>query len=537
MPPDTAAILARNLQCLSRRSPGLARRVATAAPNPSLSFREAGDGTLVPVVHVHDGDLPLHSLVDPRREAERLMQSVGDSGYLVCFGLGGGFSAAAFLRRQSATSLLIVEKDAATLRSLLQSLPLSALLSDHRVSVTDGVDQIRTIIRSTYLPAIAGDLRSLPLRPWCRAEQRFFDAAAEELRSAAEEARSDYAVQARFGKRWFANIILNLPAAQSALPPRIRGQLAHVAAAGPSLEGQLPLLCHRADGSILFATDTALPALIQSGNRPEVIVSLDCQVYSYHHFLGGIPPQALVLFDLASPPFVVRRAGASAGFFMSAHPLSRFLGRTWRRFPAADTTGGNVTHAAVSLARTLGIAQVQVHGADFGYPRAKPYARGTYLYDYYSERQLRSAPLETSLTALAYGTPGSVSERTEEGIRYTTPALRDYKARMDELMRTTPDSPAPQPFEGSPARCSWRELLGGYADAVRSLTQPSAPLGAWFSGMEAGERELWMTLLPTAAEVLRETGKAVRREHSLEQARLWALDRVDRMVASGPQGL
>ena len=268
-----------------------------------------------------------------------------------------------------------------------------------------------------------------------------------------------------------------------------------------------------------------------------MIVSLDCQVYSYHHFLGGIPPQALVLFDLASPPFVVRRAGVSAGFFMSAHPLSRFLGRTWRRFPAADTTGGNVTHAAVSLARTLGIAQVQVHGADFGYPRGKPYARGTYLYDYYSERQLRSAPLETSLTALAYGTPGSVSERTEEGIRYTTPALRDYKVRMDELMRTTRDSPAPQPFEGSPARCSWRELLGGYADAVRSLAQPSAPLGTWFSGMEAGERELWITLLPTAAEVLRETGKAIRREHSLEQARLWALDRVDRMIASGPQGL
>jgi len=535
--PDEAGILAANLAALSESNPALADRIQQSAPSPALAFRTARNGAAVPVLRGATGELPFHSMVDPRREAERLLGASGDSGYLVCLGLGGGFLAAAFLRRPQASGLLIIEKDAPTLRTLLSNLPLSALLTDRRVRLTAGVEEIRDIVCSRYLPALSGDLLSLPVRPWCEAERGFFDGAARELRSVLEEIRADYAAQASFGKRWFSNMIQNLPAAEAAPSARMRGpkERSYVTAAGPSLEDHFQELADLRDGSIVFATDTSLPALLSRGLVPPVVVSLDCQVYSYHHFLAGVPSQTEVFFDLASPPFLVRRVGARSRFFTSAHPLARFICAAWRRFPAVDTTGGNVTHAAVSLARALGIRDVRVHGADFSYPRAKPYARGTYLYDYFQGRQQRCAPLETSLCTFVLRSAGLTIERSDSGLCYTTAMLRDYKTRFESLLGARAGS-TELFVEGSPARCTWRQFLGGYAEQIRALPDAAAPLGGYFNDLRPEQKALWATLLPITARVLRDTRGAAAREVCLERSRQWALDRVDRMLSSTGHG-
>jgi hypothetical protein len=530
MQPKATGLLATNLAALATSNPTLALRIEHSPTNPVLVFRETKNGVTVPVLRRSEGDLPFHSMVDPGREAERVVRSTGDGGFLVCLGLGGGFLAAAFLRQPQATGVLIVEKDLSTLKSLLENLPLSSVLSDERVRLTAGAEEIRAILRTCYLPAVAGDLITLPLRPWCKAEKEFFGTAVEELRNAAEEARADYGVQAQFGKRWFANLILNVRAAQTSLAVHIPARLAHVTAAGPSLEDCIPELGSRRDGSIIIATDTSLPALLRGGVRPEVVVSLDCQVYSYHHFLAGIPAQTTVFFDLASPPFLARRAAGQRRFFASTHPLSRFINATWRRLPLVDTTGGNVTHAAVSLARALGISEVLLHGADFSYPHAKPYARGTYLYDYFQARQQRYAPLESRLCSFVLGSAGLITERPAGAIRYSTPTLCDYGSRLEKLLSAPPYRTGLDDFEQSPPRCHWREFLGNYAEALRALPDPSAPLGAYFNRLRSEQKELWATLLPIAAGVLRETRGSISSDICLDQSRQWALDRVDRVV-------
>ncbi len=530
MRPEDAGLLAGNLAALAPSNPALASLIESSPPNPALAFRQAKNGATVPVLRGSAGDLPFHSLVDPAREAERLVQSVGDSGYLVCLGLGGGFLAAAFLRQPHAAGVLIVEKDPSTLRALLANLPLSTVLSDPRVQLTSGAEEIRRIVRTTYLPQVAGDLVSLPVRPWCKAEEGFFSRAAEELRKAAEETRADYSVQAHFGKRWFANLILNLPAAHKAREAGITGRLAHVTAAGPSLEDGIRELVDRRDGSIIVATDTSLPALLKRGIEPEIVVSIDCQLYSYHHFLAGLPRQTTVFFDLSSPPFLVRLAGRRSRFFTSAHPFSRFISANWRGFLPVDTTGGNVTHAAVSLARALGVPEITLHGADFGYPHAKPYARGTYLYDYYYGRQLRSVPIESSLSSFVLGSAGLVSERSAGAVRYSTSTLRDYASRLAKLFPTPRAASGFERFQETPARCHWREFLRGYSEALRALPGPSAPLAGYFTGLRPEQRTLWTTLLPICARILRDTVGEVGKDTCLEQSRRWALDRVGRAV-------
>ncbi len=532
MPNDQVSLLTRNLAALSRSHAGLSALIERSTPSPVFSFPKARDGSTVPALQSGSRHRPLHSLVDPRREAARLLESIGDPGYLVCFGLGGGFHAQAFLQRQEAAGLLIVEKDASTLRSLMGSLDLSSVLADPRTRVTVDPAEIPAIVRSTYLPAIAGDLSSLPLRPWCRAQEEFFERAARGLSWAAEEVRADYAVQAHFGKRWFSNMIMNLPAAQETSAPPVRGRLAHVTAAGPTLEADIPELAGTGRESIVIATDTSLPALLRAGVRPHIVVSIDCQLHSYHHFLPGVPAATVQFFDLASPPFLVRQAGARCRFFTSAHPFSRFAGAAWRRFPMVDTTGGNVTHAAVSLARAMGIRDVRLHGADFSYPDGKPYARGTYLYDWFHGRQQRTLPLESSFASFVLGSPGLVKDRVAGGIRFSTGTLRDYKARLEKLMEATPADEA-GPFEDAPARSTWKEFLARYAEQTRALPVPSAPLGRYFSGLRPEQRALWATLLPITARVLREGPDGADRARCLEESRQWALQRVNRVLAIG----
>lgn len=534
MSDEQAAVLAGNLSALSLSNPSLVALVAQSAPSPSFSFRRARDGSLIPCLKGGEGELSLHSLVDPRREASRLLQSIGAPGYLVCFGLGAGFHADAFLRQGQATYLLIVEKDASVLRAILGNLDLSAVLQDRRTRLTVGENEIRDIVRSTYLPAICGDLFSLPLRQWCDAERDFFRRAARELSRAAEEVRADYAVQARFGKRWFSNTLLNLPSAQAAPAFRISGGLAHVTAAGPSLEDDLPSLAARDKTSIIVATDTSLPALLRFGVQPDIVVSIDCQVYSYQHFLTSDSFEAVQFFDLASPPFLVRRAGTRARFFTSAHPFSQLAAARWRRFPGVDTTGGNVTHAAVSLARALGISVVRVHGADFSYPRGKPYARGTYLYDYFQGLQQRWTPLETSLSTHVLGSSGLTRERAGSEISFSTATLLDYKERLRILLEAFSGSTF-GPVEDFPARAPWQVFLREYSESIRSLPQPRSPLGDYFTGLAAEQKGLWATVLPVAARVFRDADGGADRAASLELSRQWVLERVGRMLAARPQ--
>ena len=481
-------------------------------------------------------------MIDPVREARRLVDSLGKIGYLVCLGLGGGYAVEAFLRKEHASGLLVIEKDHSTLRSFLENIDLASVLSDMRVAVSVGLQAIKGMLQSTYMPAVSGDLASLAVRPWCALEKDFFDAAAAELQKGAEEARADYSVQAAFGKRWFANMLANLPALEKVperqfpvnWPP---DTLAHVTAAGPSLDLSLPALSARADAGIIIASDTSLPALFRTGIQPDIVMSLDCQVYSYHHFMAGAPRHAALFFDLASPAFLARRGGMQTRFFASAHPFARFIASTWRAFPFVDTTGGNVTHAAVSLAKLLGMS-VRLHGADFSYPGAKPYARGTYFYDRFMSQEWRCAPLQSSLASFVFRSPGltAVSGSTL-GITYTTPVLQAYKTRLESLIANPSDPARRDPLVVPLARCSWKSFLGGYREAVRALPSLSEPLGGCLAALNPAQRGLWTTLLPISARFLRETGGVESRAACLEMSRSWALNRAERTLGSEHHGL
>ena len=551
--PDSARVLEGNIAALALRNPALASAIRSSTADPSLTFVSARDGTIVPSVQTPHGSAPLHSLYDPAGEARKIAAGLHGAGCIVILGMGAGFAVAASLEDAGVSSVLVIEKDVSILRALLEHLPLDGLLQDPRVFVSVGLEGVRPALLAAWQPALMGGMVTAPLRPWCEKESVFFAAATAELRTVVNEIRADYSVQAHFGKRWFSNMLLNMePASSSSVDPPAVTRVS-VVAAGPSLERQLGMLSATGDTDFLLASDASLPALRRAGIQPHGVLSIDCQSFGYHHFLQGISPHSILFLDLASPHFLAR-SSAPLIFAAGGHPFAAYLDARWKRFPRMDTSGGNVTHAAVSLAHCLGARAITVFGADFSYPEGKPYSRGTYLYDFFESSQTRVAPSESKFFSFIYRTPDTRKEHTGGGIRYTTDVMLGYRDRMLRLMgdipaevtsvpggglaldqgvrRTAPRSSicGEDGWKSSRPSCSWRRFLAGYAGDLAALAALTHPAGSSFRTLHREERELWGTLLPVAARVILDSPGSAPGAPALDGARQWVLSRITRVI-------
>ncbi|MDR2258831.1 MAG: hypothetical protein LBE14_06755, partial [Treponema sp.] len=110
---DKQFFFERNLLALSGLNPGLCSRLSAAETTLNrYKFLESRSGEIIPaLVDSAGGAHPLHSLVDPRREGERLISTLGDEGFLIFLGLGGGFAIEAALKRPEVYRALLIDYD------------------------------------------------------------------------------------------------------------------------------------------------------------------------------------------------------------------------------------------------------------------------------------------------------------------------------------------------------------------------------------------------------------------------------------------
>jgi len=308
---------------------------------------------------------------------------------------------------------------------------------------------------------------------------------------------------------------------------------AAICAAGPSLDEQIPLLCEQKQKSPelhIIAADTALPALLHRGLKPDAVVSIDCQHISYYHFMGTDCADIPLFLDIASPP-LLSQFSAQPFFFSGGHPLAAYISQEWRPLPLLDTSGGNVAYAGLSLAESLGAQHITIYGVDFSYPAGKVYARGTYIYPYFAQRQERRSPLEAQLSSFLYRSPFLPAENTERGgdsPRYETATLRVYRKSFEQKAAAMTAQVAAAPGRGLPLALHKKDSSGPsvghrrvfslfapgkmkmdanrfleqYRDAIIALPAfDNAVDSAYLRNLDAGQRRIFVTLLPQAAAI------------------------------------
>jgi hypothetical protein len=239
--------------------------------------------------------------------------------------------------------------------------------------------------------------------------------------------------------------------------------------------------------------------------------------------MAGLPEHTLLFPDLASPPLVASQSPRPY-FFSGGHPLTRYLSRRWRPIPELDTSGGNVTYAALSLAEYLGARNIELYGADFSYPQGITYARGSYIRSLFENRQTRTNPLENLHSAFLYRTPLSRQSGEGPSWRYETKALAMYRTRFEEKARSSaatvsasPGMGAPLSLErpGSAARnpaplrlfASGRASMGAveflrrYRDGIAALPVLTGPAPLYLERISREESVIFTTLLPSMAAI------------------------------------
>lgn len=544
---SSKAILDRNLIALSTRYPDLAGRLSASTSRMDIELVSSRKGPPVPVLPRDGRAFHLHSRFDPVSEGRRLAESAPE-GFLVAFGLGGAYHLTPLLERTTLTGLVIIEKDFPLMRRLFEILDLTELLSDSRVVllIDPEPEDLYAFVLERYIPVLYGNLGSITLRSRWDADPEWFSERAEALKGLPEALGRDYTVQSRFGRRWFVHTIANLPRTEEVgvtLPPSRR---LLITAAGPSLEAQLPRIRDlHASGASLLATDTSLPFLAKSGVIPDMVLSIDCQVVSYHHFMKGLPAETILILDLASPPVLTRQTDRIL-FFSSGHPFSLYLNQLYRPFPILDLSGGNVTHAALSLARISGAEEVHLFGADFSYPEGRPYARGTYLFPHFQSQSMRTEGAEDIFWKFISGSRPR-RETVDGSWRLRTASMDHYREALENSLTSEDFNLIPEigsgvpieiPFKGAgdavsgritriisagPVNLPWEEFLEYYRNRLESLPPLSGPPQDYLAALGPEDRQAWATLLPSAATFRTEDSGGPA---AVEAARKWTLNRI-----------
>jgi hypothetical protein len=549
----------RNLLALSGLDPLLCSRLSAAETTLSrYRFLESRTGETIPAwVDPSGAAHPLHSMVDPRREGRRLVEPVKAEGFLILLGLGAAYCAEAALERDGIHRVLVIDFDINGMAELLCSKDYIGLFKDPRffLMVDPGEGEIEDYIVRNYQPCLFGGIRVLPLRTRTAFGGERFAAAGAAIEAAIARISADYSVQAFFGARWFSNILRNLERAEKPEKPLPPIRRAAVAAAGPSLDMQLPAIKKRREGLFLIAADTSLPCLLAGGVRPDAVISIDCQHYSYYHFMDGLPEGILLFLDLASPPLVASRSGAPY-FFSGGHPLTRWLSQVWLPLPELDTSGGNVTYAAVSLAEKLGALTIELYGADFCYPMGISYARGAYVYPYFEKDQNRLAPLEKKASALLFRSPLEKAYKDGEHWYYETRTFNFYRRRLEEKSLTLEARLIPEEglgprlvtgggnargrtlrlFSSGPPRMKAEEFLSRYRDSIAALPPFGRDISRYLQSLGDEACTLLTTLLPAMA-ALKRRNPLMEAAELLEAVRRFSLAGIDKVLSNQNPGL
>ena len=516
-------------------------------------FFESKSGDTVPAFAASSGNAPLHSMVDPKREAQRLVSTItDDTGFIIFLGLGGGFAPEAALAH-CAARVIVIDFNIA---ELLSAIDYSKLLNNERFSLlTDPSPQeIKHFILEMYNPVLCGGIKIIPLRTRTDHDPEKFNTAAAIIEEAIGNVAADYSVQAHFGKRWFSNIIRNIKEAETAQenvlikkPP----QEAAIVAAGPSLDQQIPALKECKSRQVfIICSDTALPALLHHGIEPDTVVSIDCQHISYYHFMNCNLKNIPLYLDIASPP-LLRSFSQSPVFFTSGHPLALYISENWRPLPHLDTSGGNVTYACLSLAENTGAQNITLFGADFSYVRSRTYARGTYIYPFFERKQNRFSPMEALFSVFLFRSPFLPPENSDQKQScFETSQLRFYRKKLEEKAAIMEAQITVAKGEGAPI-CLRKEKIenrkaqitinneqGIKIDSVKFLKQyrddinslPAANGADYLRRINNKDRKIFITLLPFAA-ALKHRNPALKTCDLIEETKRLCTQEIDHVLS------
>ncbi len=398
------------------------------------SFELSKTGLPVPIFK---SGKPMHSKYNPEKESESFVQNIEKADFFVVLGIGSGFHIQKIAENFPNSKIIGIEGFDEDIEFLKSNSKICANLENKENVVICSEKKLTENLCKHWIPAIYPSFSIIEYRIWCAENLNLAESIKKSIKETVEKISADYSVQVHFGKIWMHNILNNLKhnAKYSISFSDIKinkNKKAIVVAAGPSLESKIQYLKEKRNECTIISTDTAYKTLLSCNIESDFVCSVDAQNVSTEHFSKRNNFNTTFVFDLASnpsTPSMLLKNKKKIIFINSGHPLTCYIQLIYKNlaFEKLDTGSGTVTIAALDFAKKLGFSNIEILGADFSYPNAKPYCKGTYLEQSFLNKMNKLLPLETLYNKLMFRT-----KLIELNDCKTSQTLLSYKNSLEE---------------------------------------------------------------------------------------------------------
>jgi hypothetical protein len=385
-------------------------------------------------------EVPLHSKVDPEREADLFRDRFDPARYdaLIVLGAGLGYHLVPLREIINEYSRIILIDILSGIETAIDRNPLTSfLLKSPRVLLVEGkspADAERILSDVIDMDAIRG-ISVLEHPASLRIFGEYYGGIKKSIDKMIAIKAGNKATRQAFGPRYLRNILLNFGMLDTARPVRdlfgaFRQFPAVIAGSGPSLETDLERLGSIQDRVFIVAVDSAAPALQRAGVAPDVIVSIDPQPYVLEHFLNH-GAGAIHVLSITSHPSIVKLLN---GFIsLNSHPFSQLAFQACGdSIGTIDSSTGTVAGDAVSLCAKCGFSAVGITGIDFSFSDFIIYARGTAYqkrYSVYLQDRLSTVE-ERNMRYIMKSSGGQ-----KYGGKYTRRSFLHYRQALEDFIR------------------------------------------------------------------------------------------------------
>jgi len=245
----------------------------------------------------------------------------------------------------------------------------------------------------------------------------------------------------RFLKRWFLQLISNIPQlvesgiARQGIEGVGKNSSALVVGSGPSLDEVSDYIKNLAEKPIIICALSATKALFRAGITPDFVVVLDPQQPVSH--LDGIDTSLVGAFyvEFSMNPELIKAIKTRIipfGAGKDVHSLTHRLGIPGLPF---FQTGGSVIHPAVDLAVRLGCKDIGFVGMDLGFVNDRIYASNTVDGHLFQMTADGKQYTKAQINEIGEAGPTVMAEGNDGTFLHTSIPLNQYRLWLEDAIK------------------------------------------------------------------------------------------------------
>ncbi|MCL2440430.1 MAG: DUF115 domain-containing protein [Treponema sp.] len=368
--------------------------------------------------------LQVHSLRDPKREVQRLIDAVScEDAPIVILGFGLGYSAeaAAALNKP----IIIIDKYKSLFLKALELRDFSDFFSKNKLIFViggsgEGIINALIIALKLKSGSSENDDKRIPPsiirnRTIIGLDEQWYKSLEDKIRTWVMKDDVNTATHKRFGRRWMSNLSRNKSAirdypgvlhlqglAEGEKDPKENPLPVFLAAAGPSLDVIKPILNDIYERCFIVAVDTSFRFFVKNGIQPDFVLVVDPQFWNSRHLdrCLSVPEneslmnsQTALIAESAVYPPVLNLPFKNKFLCSSLFPLGAFLEKKIEQKGKLGA-GGSVATTAWDFARFLGGQEIWIAGLDLAFPGLKTHFKGARFEEKSNSESSRFNPAE-----------------------------------------------------------------------------------------------------------------------------------------------